>query len=460
MPVSYLIACLALLATPAEAPLASADVGAAVSAEAKPAPPSTLDARLSVSQLLGVDDLTDRTPTFTEIRGSLDAERPLGLAPLELHVDARGRLGWNDETGNDDEITRLYLQLGHAEDTFKIALGRQTIGAVSTARVDGASVGLRLSDELSATAFGGLAPHPLLGDFNVDFATGGAGYEYSSKSINHAGGAAVQLFQGDVDRVYLTERMYTRIGTDLSVYGHVIVDLFAPRGVLADLGDVATEEASAVERLDLTNATLNVGWRTTSWLRLNLLGTHNHTIIPKEWLIDFVEQQRRDRGFVVDGLDPIGTRRTSVSLTANVDATSELRPYAVGRFDVQHDRQQDGYEARLGLKYDDPELGFVDLFGSQRRFFGADAQLGSLLVSATPDALLTVEAGGTVMRTTSLDADETALLYDVYASLWLDLGQTTEALEGVRLLAQYQVFIDPDLVYQIFYGRLAYRLKL
>lgn len=106
-------------------------------------PRPATDSRLDLGQMYSLDDVTDRHVSFSELRGSIDGRRDVGGGRLELHVDGRGRYAWTDVSSNRVDFARLNLSFGANDAAWTVAVGRMSVDAVASARVDGASFDLR-----------------------------------------------------------------------------------------------------------------------------------------------------------------------------------------------------------------------------------------------------------------------------------------------------------------------------
>ena len=416
---------------------------------------STIDTRVDLSQIYTGDSETDRHISFNQLRSTLDTS----FGSFEFHLDGRGRLSYEGTRETEEEITRLYFQYGHDKDRGRLALGRQTVASAASARLDGILGALRLSNSLVLDAFAGLMPHPVTGDFNADFATCGIGYRLRDKTIQNLGGLVFQTYDFELDRVYLSERLLWNPGPQWTVFAFAIVDFFSPRGILADLVDDPSGDPSGVERIDLINGQVMVRYRPSRRgdLRLNL--SHHHTILPSVWWRDWLERERERRGFIVDGEDPIGTRKSSARLTGTLHIGRFLSPYLIARYDHRHNDDRPGYEGRAGLKANLGGTGFADVFYSYRRHFIADNHLVSARGGFDLLPAVTLDAGAAALFSRPLESDRGDMFYDLEVSLWIDLGRTTKSLKGVLVLLQYQAFFDPGMVYHLGHARLVYRYR-
>jgi hypothetical protein len=388
----------------------------------------TLDLRVDLSQFVTDDSASDVNRIFTDLRLEAAATHLFTLEGLALHLDGRGRYAFDEHTERRYDVTRAYVQYG--EDTsWSVGLGRIPILEIGTASVDGARAAIGLVDLAILSLYGGLIPHPITAAPNVDFYGGGAAYEIRHDVVRNAGGAHVQLYDGALDRVYASERIFLRFGSWLSIFANGIVDFVTPEGV------------------DLTNLLGVVRVRPVDFIDFTISASHVHAILPNKWWQDWIEQERARLGFTLDGPLPVGTRRTNTRLVTNLHVLDFLTPYVSGRFDVRHEDGARGWEARGGVKAAQSDLGYVDLFGAYRDYFGAAHQIGGLQIGWDGYAYVGVDAGGSV-----LNVEDIGLLYDVNAAIYGNLGP-------VRLTAVYQVFIEPELVYQLFFFRAGYRFE-
>jgi hypothetical protein len=318
---------------------------------------------------------------------------------------------------------------------------------VASAEVDGLKLERRLGARTSVFVFGGLVPDPITEDFNYHFAGVGAGYEFRGAASNHGGGVFTQLFDGAIDRVYLTQQSYLRLTRDLSAAAFVLVDLLQRDGLVALAGD---------RHLDLTSAYGLLRYRPFKWLDVSVSVNHNHTILPGRWWYDWLNQRRRAIGFVLDGLDPVGTRVTSVRGTANFEVTRTLVPYVQVRGDWRHTPDTaDGYETRAGLKWR-PAWAFADLSYAWRDHFGTQSHLAALRLGADK-VYWGGEAGLMVLRARPDAGGPASLAYDVNAVAWVALPRLFGTRHRVHLLLEYQAFIEPAITMHIGMVQLGYR---
>lgn len=416
--------------------------------------------------MYSLDDATDRHLSYSELRGSIDGRRDVAGGRVELHIDGRGRYTWTDVSTNRLDLTRANVVFGAADAGWSVALGRMSVDAVASARVDGASVDVRLIPELHLIAFGGLMPHPVDGSPNVDFLSFGVGYDARHASIEHAGGVALNLYKGGLDRLYATERFYWRISPMWQLHGFMILDFVGVSGLLGDLALLPPDQQSSLQKIDLTSADLTLRFAPLKQLDFALSGSHNHTLLPNLWWQDFIAEERVRRGFVLDGPQPVGTRRTNARLVMNVHITPSVTPYIRGRFDARFEDGKKGYEGAVGLKLDDVDLGYIDISGTVRSLFGNENELVGLAAGTSfANALgldVTVNGLRVVLAPDPNNAAASAgpqLLLDVGASAWLDMKVLAPALGDLRLMATYQAFIASDLTFQAGFVRIGYRFR-
>lgn len=423
------------------------------------------DARFDFSQLYTDDNLTRKHLSYSQIRSRIAATNPFGLEMTELHIDGRYRYGWTPATDDLGELHRLSLQYGNRKTDWMVAIGRQVIAPMAGARVDGAYVGVRIGESMQTGVFGGLMPHPLSGAIDTRFTTAGTAYDYRSKTTNHGGGLTLQMFRGVPDRLYLNERIYLRLGAAWMVYVQTLVDFLAPRGILEELGVTNKGEQLRLDGLDITNAQLRLRYKHAALFDVSLTGTHVHTVLPNRWWTNKIQQERARLGFVVDGFDPIGTRRSMATLATNVHLGRALTPYFVVRYDRRHGQGganslgDNGYEARPGLKMLLAGTGYLDVHYSYHQYF--TTQNNRLSVSYGQDLIdqLSVDAGFTAMHSEPPHPGEAMWLFDLYASLVARLGLMHDALRGIDAMVQYQGFFDEEMIYHLLFLRLAYRYQ-
>lgn len=386
---------------------------------------SRLRLDLDVSQFVADDRSNDVTRLFTDLRLRTEATDLFGVRGFSFSLDGRGRYAFDEDTANRYDLTRAYLQYG-SDAEWSVGAGRIEILEIGTAQVDGGRVAFGLGDVVTSV-FGGLIPHPITGAFNADFYGGGAAYEFRNTSINNVGGVFAQAYQSELDRVYATERIYLRFGRQLSIFGSTIVDFVSRNGV------------------DLTQALGVVRYRPADFIDFSLTGSHVHAILPNKWWDDWVEQERARLGFTLDGPLPVGTRRSNARLVTNIHLFGFLSPYVSGRFDYRHEDEAMGYEAKGGLKLAKVGLGYADLYGGQRDYFGTEYQLGGIQLGLGALSWLGADAGFGV-----LNHETSGLIYDVNATLWGLIGP-------VRIIGMYQAYVEPDVLYQVFFLRAGYR---
>lgn len=403
-------------------------------------------ARVDLSHTLSDDTRTPVHVSFSDLRLTLDAVEIFDTA-LELHLDGRGRRSWNSLTDDRLDLRQAYVRYGGEKDSLRVSAGRQLVRSVGSAAVDGLRVDYRLWEDTFATVFGGLMPHPFDGTLDTKFITAGAGYDRRNEDGTHAGGLVASLFDGGLDRIYLTQRSFFVLSPELIASAFGIVDLAAPEPLLGLGGDGG---------LDLSSFNGMLRYRPARWLDTNLSLTHNHTIIPNKWWINWLNEKRRAMGFVLDGNDPLGTRISSVRWTNNLSLTPQMVPYFRLRYDRRHTQSADGYEARVGFKWR-PTFGYADFHYSFRRYFNSETHLAGVRVGLD-GRFWGADIGTTAMRAKPLNGGKLSTVTDVYLLGWFDLRALSDGLEGAQLVGQYQTFIQPDGTYHTLFMQLGYRI--
>ena len=367
--------------------------------------------------------------------------------PLELHLDGRGR--WSHtEIDNKLTVIEAYVGWGGAKDDLRLALGRQVVRAVSSAEVDGLKAEYQVTERFAAFLFGGLMPHPFDNTFETDFVTAGAGYGYRADNGTHRGGAVASMYRGELDRIYFTHRSVAKIDS-LLLSGFAMVDLLAPDPLVGGGGDVG---------FDPTSFHGLVRYRGWELLDTSLSLTHHHTVLPNRWWRDWLNEERRRRGFLIDGDEPVGTRISSVRWTNNLRLfeSRAYTPYIRLRYDRRHSDNADGYEGRAGFKWR-TRLAFVDTDYTYRRYFNSDNQLIGLR-GGYDDETWGGEGGLVALHANPRATGRAASWsYQAHGLAYLSLGELLLD-QPVLVQAQYLVFIEPDAVYHTFFAQIGYRL--
>jgi len=403
--------------------------------------------RIDLSHTLSADNETVLNYSYTDLRVALDGTRLTG-AGLSFRVDGRGRYSWTGLADHRLMLTDAWIRKGDAESAWRFTLGRQTVRAVGSAQVDGLAVEHSLSPRIRAVAFAGLMPHPVTSVPTLDFTTAGAGYELLAPGVQHGGGLAVSLFRFGLDRIYLTERATVVFSPALVLTAFAIADLAQPQGLVP---------LSGTTGLDLTSALLLLRLRPSSMLDISLSASHQHTILPSLWWAEWINEELRRRGFVIDGQEPVGTRITSTRLTLNVPVTRSVVPFVRARFDVRHTETATGFEALAGVKVRPGRL-FVLAQGGYRRYFDAKSPTAGLEGGYEGEG-----GGGQVgatglLRSTLSGANPHAVL-EVHGMLWLELAPFAPPLKGVILSGQYQGLLDSGFLYHAGFVQFGYRLS-
>ncbi len=416
------------------------------------ADPTSLDGYLNLSQVISKDDQTDRTIAYSQLRSLVDYNHEA----FSLHLDGRGRFSWNQERRNRIDISRFSAHYGYASGWFD--MGRLINAAAASARIDGLEAGFNFGKQTSVSIFAGLMPHPWDASLNTDFTTAGLSYRTGADNLQAAGGFVLQLYQQDADRAYFAHNLSWRPNESWVVFANTTFDFLSPRGILGDLEDKNPNEQNSLERIDLTNGYLLVHYREKKKFDLSFRLSHHHTILPSAWWRDWIDEQRKRVGFVVDGEDPIGTRRTSSQLSANFYLHEALTPYTSVRLDYRHSDDKEGYEARAGAKLNLATHGFIDLFYSYRRHYIADNHLASLRTEWDLWQSIVLEAGFGAMHHTVLETSTTLWLYDLDVGMWIDMRMVSDSLKGLRCLLQAQAYIEPQITVYMGFVQLVYRL--
>ncbi|MCU0619925.1 MAG: hypothetical protein MUC69_00300 [Gemmatimonadales bacterium] len=415
-----------------------------------------LDARLDLMHLTTIPN-DGALQNRSELRVAADAH----AGRFELHLDGRVRWDWEDGGEVAHWISQAYVQYDPTRRVF-LALGRQVIPAAAAARVDGLHLGLRVGDTLVVGVFGGLMPHPLTNEWNADFATAGLDYDVRGRRLQNQGGVVFQLFGADLDRVYLTERLAFRPSPQWTLFGFALVDLLAVQPASA----VSGASLSNHGHVDLTSGQAMVRFAPVSTFDLTLTGGHTHSVLPTLWWRSWVEEQRLKRGLVIDGPLPVGTRRTSGQLVANLRLGRVLWPYASFRYDYRHEDDRQGFDARGGLKLLLGARGYAEVAYSYRRFFVVDNQLAEVRGEVDVTPALTLDLGLAVMHSRPLASAPGdglqpvhGVIFDGEASVWVHFGGLSRRLRGLDLQLLYQAFVEPGVLCQIAMARLSYRLR-
>jgi len=246
-----------------------------------------LDLRLTLSTFLYRETGAD-APAITDqgamLQNASPVRRSFGDLRTELSagglaVDARIRQTTSDRYqagasgGGEYELRTLAYRLGSA--AMALTVGRQTIDAVGTTRIDGAAVIRALTPGLAATLFAGA--YPALGSRSLDTdyvrarnpdgsdgalvvpLTGGLGVAYRAADYHgDLGVAAVRVVQDIADapaaersRVFATSSGYWRPAASLDVYHFAVLDLAGASGVSLTNGSLGVD-ARPVAEVQLT----------------------------------------------------------------------------------------------------------------------------------------------------------------------------------------------------------------
>jgi len=340
-------------------------------------------------------------------------------------------------------VRDAYPRIGEEEDSWNLDLGRQVVRTVAAAEVDGVRVLRRLCKRASATLFGGLMPHPITSDVDPDFTEVGGGYEYLGRTLNHSAGAVASWYRGEIDRAYVTQRGYLRLGRDLSLSSFAVLDL-------------VPANAESTRPVDPTSLLGTVRYRPWRWLDSSLSATHHHTVVPGKWWANWLNERRREIGFVLDGVDPVGTRITSLRWTNNIRLNRTLTPYLRLRRDWRHTDAAQGYEGRAGLKWTRGAT-YANASYAYREYFSAISHLGGVEVGRERRNW-GVEAGLFHLRSRPEESGESSTAYDVSLMGWFMLGQILDLEQRLHLAVQYQGLFEPESDLHAFFVQLGYRV--
>jgi hypothetical protein len=423
------------------------------------ASPSSVDARLMLSDLYSLDDETGQHLSFSEARAVLDASELFALPKLEAHVDGRWRHGWTEITRQRREIDRLYVQYGTRR-TWSVGVGRQPVQPLLGAQVDGLVAGWEVVEGVETLVFGGLRPHPLSGDIDWRFRTVGLGYDARDDAASHAGGLAVDWYERGLDRIYLTERGYLRLADAWTLYGQAIVDFLSPKGILDDSHLIQAHNGSVIDGLDLTNALLRARYQARGLFDASVSAMYLHAIVPARWWWDWIASERAKRGFAADEIDNVGTRRGSVGADASLRLWRAIVPHLSLRADRRFTDRREGWEGRPGLKLLFGAWGFADLVYSYRQYYAEtiNHQLSATFGVDRPRSF-GLEASGSVLQSRRRGERRAEMLYEAGGLVRVGLGFIQGALTDLDLIAQYQGFFDPEMAFHLFFARIAYRFR-
>lgn len=456
-PATFLLASALLPHSAAAEPASGAVETASQNAASADESTTRTDARLDLTQLYSEGNVTTRHLSYSDLRGRLVSDSPFGLTGVGLQLDGRLRYGWTAITEERTDLSRASVQYGSRE-SWMLTVGRQVLPTVAGASLDGAFLGLGLTEQTQAGLFGGLKPHPLDGRLDTRFSIVGAGYD-SRGTTMHNGGLVFEMFRGAADRLYFTERFYIPLGTSWVFYGHTVVDFLAPRGILDELDVTQKGEDLGLAGLDLTQGQLMLRYRQPQLFDISLLASHIHTVLPNKWWTSRIQNERARRGFVIDGFDPVGTRRSRLQLTTTLRSLGDVTPYIKLRYDRRHGDSANGYEARPGAKLLFGSTGYLDAYYAFHRYFETRNNRAGVNVGKDVLDFGGIDGGLHVIHSKPPLPAESLWLLDIYGSVRAGLGVFHESLSGLDLIAQVSLFIEPDVVYQIYVLRVAYRYR-
>lgn len=400
--------------------------------------------RFDLSHTVSDDDLTARHYSFTDLRVKTDESNVLGDTSFRL--DGRARKSWTELASDRLSVTDLYLRYGE-HGRWRVTGGRQVVRDVGSAQVDGLSVEHQLTEATHGAAFAGLMPSPLTGALNTDFLTAGLGYGRLAVADNHSGGLVLSTYRGGADRLYLSQQSTASFGSTWLLSGFARVDLFAPRAYSA-----ADPNPPASLGVDPTQLYGLVRYRPVRRFTSALTLSHYHTILPGLWWTDWIAEQRRLRGFSLEG-EP-GTRVSGARWTNTFEVTPQLGPYVRLRADHRHTGPANGYEGMLGLKWR-PGDAFVDGHYAYRSFFNGPSHVASLTAGYDRSGY-GAEAGGTAMTMKPFSKTEWMPAYDLYGTAWVGWKELGGGPGELRFSVQYQLFIDKASVFHVVMTQLGY----
>ncbi|MBI5507286.1 MAG: hypothetical protein HY903_00910 [Deltaproteobacteria bacterium] len=449
--VSLLLAAVTTHAAAAEpAPVAVAPPPpASIATAPTPAQPTWQD-RITLAGLYAFDNNTGRDVGFADLHVFAEAGELTSL-PVGAVIDGRARHFTAPSV--DDRLTLVEgnVRLGRARDPWRLTLGRQLVRPLANTEVDGLKLDRQLTESTSLFVFGGLAPHPQTGAFDNELAIAGLGIDSRGEGANQSGGAVASTFGGKLDRAYLNHRAFLSFGREWTFSTFTVVDLVAPQP-LVRYGTNAKVDGG----LDLTSFNALARIRPARWWDSSLVLSHNHTVLPNRWWSDYLAAERKKRGFIIDGEEPLGTRLSSARFTQTLHVGAELAPYARLRYDRRHAEKLDGGEARAGLKWR-PRWGYTDLAYAYRDTFGVPTHLGEAMVGVD-ETTWGIETGVTALYGRRVREPRPAAAFNVYGSLWLGLGPLADNLKTVHLLGEYQGFIDRGALFHTFFVQVAHRI--
>jgi hypothetical protein len=229
----------------------------------------------------------------------------------------------------------------------------------------------------------------------------------------------------------------------LMLSSFILADMSQPHGMLGNPGP------------DLTSLLVLARYRPVKLLDVSVSLSHQHTILPGKWWADWVAEELRRRGFVLDGMDPVGTRVTTVRGTINLNVARFLVPYVKLRFDERHTEATAGGEAVAGLKLR-PGKAFFLVQGGYRRYFQAEVGTASAEGGYEGD-LWGTQAGGQVIARSTPGGGGKRLAFEFHGTGWVDLGAAQKSLEGVMVSANYQLLLDTGFAYHVGFLQVGYR---
>lgn len=405
--------------------------------------------RLDLSHLVSDDTAGDRHLALTDLRLTAEVDRVLN-APVQLRFDQRFRYSWNPLAEDRLTVSELYAKLGEDKHAWRLTLGRQLVQEVPGAEIDGVRGEWQISRALNAFIVGGLQPDPWDGAPNLDFAAAGSGYSLRQSVHQHQGGAMVSLYQGSLDRIYLSQRSYARPTSNLQLAGFVTVDLLARQPLLS------YGQSTSSEGIDLTTLHGMVRWEIQQWWQTTLSLNHHHTVVPNKWWYSWLNEQRRRRGFVIDGIELLGTRLTSLTWSNDFAIRKWAIPYFRLRYNHRHNESTFAMEGRVGMKWRWQQL-YSNINYTYRRRSEADNHLAEFRAGGGSD-LWGAEGGAVLLFHRQFETNYYRPGGHLYTMLWVAPGQLAGLSSRVQVYGQYMGFYETELLYHTFFAGIAYRL--
>lgn len=225
------------------------------------------------------DDVSAQDFTVTRFNVRLSADEIAGEGTyLTLRATTRSA---GSDYNRDIPGSRVETLVAGANGIWSfldVAVGRQWLRDIPTARVDGAAVTARLGDYSGVGLFGGQAPDPYNDTVSGDYTTFGGYAFYRAPEAGVSGGYVATLFKGNEDLSFISGAGYLAPSTDLRLYAtarsdhnvasgqwettNLSVSLNYRAGQVARLG-AAYNQYRAVRRYESMDYSLNYDLQTT-----------------------------------------------------------------------------------------------------------------------------------------------------------------------------------------------------